>query len=103
MDSSSGGVSGELRYDHVAMSEAACALRSSTASLDSAGGSAPSGGDYGAAAALVSAIVGAVSDAGASLAAEASVLAGTIDVVGAGMQSTDAQQVVDLLRTGSMP
>ncbi len=103
MYSSSGGGGGELRYDNVAMSEAACALRSSTASLDSAGGSAPSGGDYGAAAPLVAAIVGAVSDAGASLAAEASVLAGTVDVVSASMQSTDALQAVDVLRTGRLP
>ena len=94
---------GELRYDPVAMSESACALRSTTTSLDSGAGAAPSGGDYGAAAALVSAIVAAVSDAGASLASEASVLAGTVDVISHGMQATDAQQAVDVLRTGRLP
>ena len=103
MYSSSGGVSGELRYDHVALSEAACALRSTAASLDSGAGAAPSGGDYGAAAPLVAAIIAAVSDAGASVAAEASVLAGTVDVISHGIQATDAQQAVDLLRTGRLP
>jgi hypothetical protein len=101
MHGSGGG--GEVRYDNVAMSEAACALRSSTASLDSAGDSVPPGGDYGAAAPLVAAIVGAVSDAGASIGAEASVLADTVDLVGSSMQLTDAQQAVDVLRTGQLP
>lgn len=94
---------GALRYDTAAMSEAACALRSMTGSLESTAGSAPACGNYGDASALVAMVLGAVADAGARVAAEATLLGNLVDSASAGMQQADAQVAVDVLTNGVQP
>ena len=94
---------GGLRYDTAAMSEAACALRSVTGSLESTAGSAPACGNYGDASALVAMMMGAFADASARVAAEATLLGNLVDTCSAGMQQADAQVAVDVLTNGVEP
>lgn len=95
-----GGGGGNVVYDYGAMGEAAGVLEVAAGRLDSTGGSAPAPGDVGAAAALVAAILGAYADTGARVSAEALTIAGAVEACSAGMQQADAQQAVDVLRTG---
>lgn len=98
MYESAGG--GELRYDPAAMSEAACALRSVTGALESTVDRAPASGSYGDASALVALVMGAFAEAGARVAAEATLLGDLVDSCSAGMQETDAQAAGDVLANG---
>ena len=98
-----GGGGGALRYDTAAMSEAACALRSVTGSLESTAGSAPACGNYGDASPLIAMMIGAFADATARVAAEAALLGDIVDTCSAGIQRTDAQVAAAVLTNGVRP
>lgn len=99
MNEASGGGGGPV-LDYAAMSAAAEVLASAAGNLDASGIAKPCVGDLGDAAPLVAAILGAFADTGARVSAEAATIGSTVQVCSAGMQGTDAEQAVAVLRNG---
>lgn len=76
-------------------------LEDAGAELDDLGSQMPYGGDYGAAGALVELTLAIQAEAGARLAAEASMLGFAVSLCAADMGYTDSRQAVDMITIGN--
>jgi hypothetical protein len=90
-----------MYYDTGAMNASAHELYKIATAIDDTGDSVPACGNYGDAAGLMAVLLAAYADAGARLAAEASLLGEVVEVCSSGMQTVDADQAVQILRTGA--
>lgn len=99
-DGGGGGGGGSLIVDHGTLDSVIAGLGAAGDDLDAAGSSAPGGGDYGDAGALVAAVLAAVTEAGARVAFEAKTLSAVVGECNDVASSADQAAAESYIVTG---
>jgi hypothetical protein len=96
-----GGGPDDLVVDHGTLEQVVSGLADAAEALDGSGASAPAGGDYGDAAALVATMLAAVAEAGARIAFEATTLSSVVGECNSAAATADRDAAASYLVRGA--